>query len=141
MSYLDRTGLGALAERIAAKFPFRTEAAGSMNLSGTNIVLVAVSGNTLSTVDLNSKFATDSEAGKTLEISGNKITLKAVDGTTLSSVDIGSAISSAVSSGTSGLISESVANSRYVRSLSISGNTLSYNNYYGNRIGSVTLPS
>lgn len=104
MAYLNSRGLASLWDRISQTFGRRTQSAGSQSLNGTVLALVAIDGNTLSTVDFSS------------------------------------AISSAVSSGTSGLVTKDEANTQYGNGLSLSGKKLSLVNSKGNTISSVTLP-
>lgn len=85
MARLDLGGLRDLWYRIDDIFARITEAAGSIALSGTSLVLSSVAGGTLSTVDLDGTFATDAEAAHSLEASGFKLTLKSVTGAVLTS--------------------------------------------------------
>lgn len=87
MAYLDSRGLGDLWERIGAIFARLTQAAGSLSLSGTSLILTSVSGGQLSSVDLNTTFATDQE------------------------------VQQAISSETEGMLTRSAADGLYARSL------------------------
>lgn len=88
MARLDLGGLRDLWYRIDDIFARLTEAAGSIALSGTSLVLSAVSGGTLSTVDLNGTFATDAEAGHSLSWNSPNLTLNSVNGGSLGSVNL-----------------------------------------------------
>lgn len=112
MSYLNAHGLQSLWDKISSIFTRKTQAVGSGSLNGTTLYLTAVSGGTLSTIPLGT-FATDSEAAHNLTASGATLTLTNVNGQTLATVDLSGAINSAISSGTSGLITETTANARY----------------------------
>lgn len=116
MSYLDNVGLQSLWGRTGEVFARKTEAAGSMSLSGTTLYLVAVSGGTLTSINLGSTFATDQELA-----------------------NVKSELQSAISSATSGSMSASTANGRFGNSLGKSGDTLMLYNYNGTVISTVTL--
>lgn len=88
MARLDLGGLRDLWYRIDDIFARLTEAAGSIALSGTSLVLSAVSGGTLSTIDLDGTFATDAEAGHSLALDANTLRLRNVGGTNLSSINL-----------------------------------------------------
>lgn len=92
MARLDLGGLRDLWYRIDDIFARLTEAAGSLALSGTSLVLSAVSGGTLSTVDLNGTFATDAEAGHGLSWNSPNLTLNSVNGGSLGSVNLGTGL-------------------------------------------------
>lgn len=146
---LDLGGMRDLWYRIDDIFTRLTEAIGSISFSGTTLSWNYASGASAGSVDLNSTFATDAElaskAGHSLGASGMTIILYNGNGSQISSASIAtaitSAIDSAVSDGTSGLISQSSADRRYGRSLHVSGKQLQLLDNYGNVLSTVTLPS
>lgn len=111
MSYLDTRGLNDLWDRIGAVFARLTQAAGSLALSGTSLILTSCSGAQLSSVDLNGTFATDQE------------------------------VQNAISSGTSGMLTRSSADGLYARSLTYVSSTkqLTLRDGNGNALSTVTL--
>lgn len=111
MSYLDNVGLGDLANRIAEVFASKVQAAGNMSLSGTTLILLAVSGGQLQTIDLGSVFVTDQE------------------------------LQQAISDGTSGMLTQSAADSRYARSITYVASTkqLTLRDGNGNALSTVTI--
>ena len=89
---------------------------------------------------ISSIFARKSESGGGLSSSGATIYLISVNGGTLDSVDLSSAIASAVSSGTTGLITQDSADARYGGSLYLNGKKLSLMSRSGLAISTVDLP-
>ena len=83
MARLDMTGLVDLWNRIGDVFARRLEAAGSMALSGTSIVMSSLTGSQLASVDLGNTFATDGEAAHSLTASNFALTLSSVTGAVL----------------------------------------------------------
>lgn len=86
MAYLNPRGLDELWDRISSIFGRKTQAAGSQNLNGTTIVLLAIDGNELSSIDLGATFVTKDE------------------------------LDAAISEGTTGLLTRSAADGLYARS-------------------------
>ena len=140
MAWLDDIGLGQLADAISSFFARKTEAGGSLGWDGSTITLYSVTGGVLDSENLDSGLATDAQAGNSIGLSGSSLVLYNVNGGQLSSVGLSNLINSAVSSGTSGLISASTANDRFASSLSLSGKTLRLISYDGTILDSVTLP-
>lgn len=126
MAYLDETALGELWARIGEVFARKTEALGSIILSGTSLISKYVSGETADTIDLDATFATDTEAAAAsgLSSNGTSLTLSDCDGTQKSSVNLATML-----------------DSRYGGSLSISGQTLTLKAKDGTSLNSVTLPT
>ena len=87
MSYLNKTGLATLWNRIKEVFAQKTQAVGSGSLSGTSLYLTAVSGGSLSTIDLSS-FATDTEAVGSVTFSGTTLTISSVSGGNLGTINL-----------------------------------------------------
>lgn len=91
MAYLNTRGLQSLWDRIGQIFGRKTQSAGSASMSGTTLYLVAISGNTLSSINLGSTFATDAEAVGSVTFSGTTLTVKNVNGGTIGTIDLDTA--------------------------------------------------
>lgn len=111
MAYLDTRGLNDLWARIGAVFARLTQAAGSLALSGTSLILTSCAGGQLSSVDLNGTFATDQE------------------------------VQQAIQNGTQGMLTRTAADGRYARGLTYIESTkqLTLRDGNGNALSTVTL--
>lgn len=144
MARLDLGGLRDLWYRIDDIFCRLSEAIGSISFSGTTLSWSRANGAAAGSVNLDGVFATDAQAAHSLSLSNSSLVLKSVSGATLSTVSlstlINNAVSSGVSSGTSGLMHTSTANDRFGRSLSLKGKRLALISYDGTEISHVDLP-
>jgi hypothetical protein len=137
MSRFDETAMYQFWNRIGDVFARRLEAAKSLVLSGTSLVLSAVSGQQLASVNLAGTFATNATAGHSLSISGRTITLKNVNGGSLGGVTV-------PETSLSGYATQEWVRNNCAFSLDVSGSTSSsvviyLNNYYGGTLSTVTL--
>jgi hypothetical protein len=88
MSYMDEPGMNAFWDQIDNVFARLSEAVGSARLdNGTTLVLLAVNGNTLQSINLSDGLAADSEAAGKFEFVNGILIIKAVDDTPLKQID------------------------------------------------------
>lgn len=127
MAYLNMQGLTSLWNKISEVFARKTKAAASLVLSGTSLVMSAVSGDQLASVDLGGTFATDAEAAHSLSSTDFTLSLKNVNGTQLSSVALTSQARAAL-------------DPRYGARLSRDGRTITLVAKDGSTLNSVTVP-
>lgn len=161
MAYVDYDYIKALWERIGTVFARKTKAAASLVLSGTSLVMNAVSGDQLASVDLGSTFATDAEAvgSVTFQSANETLTVAKVSGAS-STLNLGTkfanktnALGNLVRNGT-GIIFRNVNgtnvgsidmadafDTRYIASVAGSGHTLYFYDKDGNVKATVEFPS